>query len=68
LKTLLTKAWLPALPLAVGFLAAACGKAGGGRQGDENPRIKELAANKVSAQKREIEQMKQWRQQWYQEG
>ena len=34
----------------------------------ENPRIKELAANIVSAQKREIEQSKQWRQQWYQEG
>jgi uncharacterized protein (DUF305 family) len=31
----------------------------------ENPRIKELAGNIVSAQKREIEQMKQWRQQWY---
>jgi uncharacterized protein (DUF305 family) len=27
----------------------------------ENSRIKELAGNIVSAQKREIEQMKQWR-------
>ena len=29
------------------------------------PEIKELAENIVSAQKREIEQMKQWRMQWY---
>ena len=34
----------------------------------ENPRIKELAENIVSAQKREIEQMKRWREQWYPEG
>jgi uncharacterized protein (DUF305 family) len=33
-----------------------------------NPRIRELANNIVDAQKREIEQMKQWRQQWYPEG
>ncbi len=33
-----------------------------------NPRIRELATNIVDAQKREIEQMKQWRQQWYPEG
>jgi uncharacterized protein (DUF305 family) len=32
------------------------------------PAIKELAENIVSAQQREIEQMKQWRQQWYPEG
>jgi uncharacterized protein (DUF305 family) len=32
------------------------------------PEIKELAQNIVSAQKREIEQMTQWRQQWYPEG
>ena len=31
----------------------------------ENPRIKELAGNIVTAQKREIEQMKQWRKEWY---
>ena len=31
----------------------------------EIPEIKELAENIVSAQKREIEQMKQWRKQWY---
>ena len=32
------------------------------------PAIRELAENIVSAQKREIEQMKQWRKQWYPEG
>jgi uncharacterized protein (DUF305 family) len=32
------------------------------------PEIKELAGNIVSAQKREIEQMKQWRKVWYPEG
>jgi uncharacterized protein (DUF305 family) len=37
-------------------------------QESENPRIKELAGNIVSAQKREIEQMRRWREQWYQEG
>jgi uncharacterized protein (DUF305 family) len=30
--------------------------------------IKELAENIMSAQKREIEQMKQWRKVWYPEG
>jgi uncharacterized protein (DUF305 family) len=34
----------------------------------DNPKIKELAANIVEAQKHEISQMKQWRKQWYQEG
>jgi uncharacterized protein (DUF305 family) len=34
----------------------------------ENPKIKELAGNIVSAQRREIEQMLQWRQAWYPEG
>ena len=34
----------------------------------KNPRIRELAGNIVSAQKREIEQMRRWREQWYQEG
>ena len=34
----------------------------------ENARIKELARNIVSAQKREIEQMQRWRGQWYPEG
>ena len=34
----------------------------------ENPRIKELAGNIISAQQREIEQMKRWREQWYPEG
>jgi len=32
------------------------------------PEIKELAQNIVSAQKREIEQMRSWREQWYPEG
>jgi uncharacterized protein (DUF305 family)/predicted small secreted protein len=34
----------------------------------DNPEIKELAENIVSAQQREIEQMLQWRQAWYPEG
>jgi uncharacterized protein (DUF305 family) len=145
LKILLTKAWLLALLLAVAFLLAACGSAGGGGQQDsgsagdgeqgttektggvmagmdhsnmdhgsmgmgsgemarqmvmengkysdkafidamiphhqsaivmaqvayeksENPEIKELAGNIVSAQQSEIEQMKQWREEWYPEG
>jgi uncharacterized protein (DUF305 family) len=34
LKTLLTKAWLLTLLLAVGFILAACGGAGGGQQGN----------------------------------
>jgi uncharacterized protein (DUF305 family) len=37
-------------------------------QESENPRIKELAGNIVSAQKREISQMQRWREQWYPEG
>ena len=36
-------------------------------QESENPRIKELAGNIVSAQKAEIEQMRRWQEQWYQE-
>jgi uncharacterized protein (DUF305 family) len=32
------------------------------------PAIKELAANIVSAQQKEIEQLQRWRQQWYPEG
>jgi uncharacterized protein (DUF305 family) len=34
----------------------------------ENPRIKKLAENIVSAQQAEIEQMKRWREQWCPEG
>jgi uncharacterized protein (DUF305 family) len=34
----------------------------------DNPKIKELAGNIVSAQQREIEQMLQWRQAWYPRG
>ena len=34
----------------------------------KNPRIKELAENIMSAQKREIEQMKQWRKDWLPQG
>jgi uncharacterized protein (DUF305 family) len=33
-----------------------------------NPKINELAENIISAQQEEIEQMKQWRQDWYPEG
>ncbi len=140
MKTLLTKAWLLTLLLAVAFILAACGGAGGGQQGSgsggeqesaektggmagmdhgqmghgsmdmgsngmarqmvmengkysderfidamvphhqsaiemvqvtseksKNTKIKELAENIVSAQKREIEQMQQWRRKWYPE-
>jgi uncharacterized protein (DUF305 family) len=34
----------------------------------ENPQIRELAENIISAQQKEIEQMKQWREEWYPEG
>jgi uncharacterized protein (DUF305 family) len=34
----------------------------------ENPRVRELAQNIVSAQKGEIEQMQRWRERWYPEG
>src|ERR671914_302355 len=34
-------------------------------ENSDNPKIKELAQNIISAQKREIEQMKQWRKEWY---
>jgi uncharacterized protein (DUF305 family) len=34
----------------------------------DNPKIKELAENIVSAQQREIEEMKRWRKEWYPEG
>ena len=37
-------------------------------QESENLRIRELAGNIVSAQNGEIEQMRRWREQWYQEG
>ena len=36
-------------------------------ESSENPRIRELAGSIMSAQKREIEQMKRWREQWYPE-
>jgi uncharacterized protein (DUF305 family) len=36
-------------------------------ESSDNPKIKELAQNIISAQQREIEQMTQWRQQWYPE-
>jgi uncharacterized protein (DUF305 family) len=36
LKTLLMKAWLPALLLAVALILAACGGAGSGQQGDQS--------------------------------
>ena len=34
----------------------------------DNRKIKELAENIIDAQQREIEQMRRWREQWYQEG
>jgi uncharacterized protein (DUF305 family) len=34
-------------------------------ENSDNPTIKELAQNIISAQQREIEQMKQWRKEWY---
>jgi uncharacterized protein (DUF305 family) len=34
----------------------------------EDPRIKELAGNIIVAQKQELEQMKQWRKEWYPQG
>jgi uncharacterized protein (DUF305 family) len=37
-------------------------------ENSDNPKIKDLAQNIISAQQREIEQMTQWRQQWYPEG
>ena len=37
-------------------------------EGSENPRIRDLARNIVSAQEREIAQMKEWRKAWYPEG
>lgn len=38
------------------------------REKSKNPQIKELAENIMSAQQTEIEQMKQWREQWYPKG
>jgi uncharacterized protein (DUF305 family) len=37
-------------------------------ENSDNPKIERLAQNIISAQQREIEQMTQWRQQWYPEG
>jgi uncharacterized protein (DUF305 family) len=37
-------------------------------ENSDNPKIKELAENIISAQQEEIEQMTRWRQQWYPEG
>jgi uncharacterized protein (DUF305 family) len=38
------------------------------RDETDNPKLKELATGIISAQKREISQMKQWHTQWYQKG
>jgi uncharacterized protein (DUF305 family) len=38
------------------------------REESKIPEIKELAENIVSAQQKEIEQMKQWREEWYPQG
>jgi hypothetical protein len=40
----------------------------GGEQKTDNPQVKELAENIVSAQQEEIEEMQQWRNDWYPEG
>jgi uncharacterized protein (DUF305 family) len=37
-------------------------------QESENPEIRRIAEDIVSAQEREIEQMRRWRQEWYPEG
>ena len=37
-------------------------------ENSDNPKIKELAQNIISAQQREIEQMTQWRKEWYPKG
>ena len=37
-------------------------------ENSENPRVKELAQNIASVQKREIEQISRWREQWHPEG
>jgi uncharacterized protein (DUF305 family) len=37
-------------------------------ENSDNPQIKELAESIISAQQGEIEQMKQWREEWYPEG
>jgi uncharacterized protein (DUF305 family) len=37
-------------------------------ENSNNPKIKELAQNIISAQQREIEQMKQWGKEWYPKG
>src|ERR671921_2013983 len=37
-------------------------------ENSDNPKIRELAQNIISAQQREIEQMKQWRKEWYPKG
>jgi uncharacterized protein (DUF305 family) len=47
---------------------SAIGMAGVANEKSKNPRIKELAQNITSAQKREIEQMRGWRREWYPEG
>jgi uncharacterized protein (DUF305 family) len=39
-----------------------------GLEKSDNAKIKELADNIVSAQQQEIEQMKQWRREWYPQG
>jgi uncharacterized protein (DUF305 family) len=45
---------------------SAIGMATVARGETDNPKIEELATNIVEAQRREISQMKQWRNQWYQ--
>ena len=37
-------------------------------ENSDNPKIKDLAQNIISAQQREVEQMKQWRKDWFPQG
>src|SRR5918998_731762 len=37
-------------------------------ENSDNPKIKDLAQNIISAQQREIEQMREWRREWYPQG
>jgi uncharacterized protein (DUF305 family) len=37
-------------------------------ENSDNPKVKELAENIISAQQKEIEQMQEWREEWYSEG
>jgi uncharacterized protein (DUF305 family) len=63
LKTFLKQAWMLALLLALDQSAIVMAQVA--LEKSKNPQIKELAENIISAQQREIDQMKQWRREWY---